>query len=336
MYVSDEEPGFTRKKRGRGFSYFHPDGKMIRNESLRERFNALVIPPAWTDVWICVEPNGHILATGRDDADRKQYIYHPEWEEMQNEAKFERVYEFGKTLPKIREKVDEDLRKHNLPQQRVLALVVALLDETHIRIGSSIYTEKNGSYGLTTLQNGHAEVNSKRVVFEFVGKSGVEQSVDLNNPRLARILKACQELPGQSLFQYKEDDGEVQTVDSDDVNAYIREIIGEDFSAKDFRTWAGTVAAVEALKDLDLSESKNKGEKNIVEAVKQVAEKLGNTPAVCRKYYIHPAILDSYLSGDLNKVSQKVAKQQKDKEDLQKLNEVTVERVLKNMGYGSK
>lgn len=331
VYVADSEPGYSRKKRGRGFTYFHPDGQRVRNRSMRDRFAAMVIPPAWTGVWICLEPNGHIQATGRDDAGRKQYIYHPLWEEMRNEAKFERVYHFGRALPAIRKRVDTDLRKHNLPRDRVLALVVALLDETHIRIGSDAYAKQNGSYGLTTLTAGHAGITGTGVTFEFTGKSGVEHSVDLKNPRLARIVKACEELPGQRLFQY-EDGGQIQNVESGDVNDYIRDVAGEEFSAKDFRTWAGTVAAGAALREMGLPKSEKEREKKIVEAVKLVADELGNTPAVCRKYYVHPAILDAYLTGDLGKTYNRAKKRSAD--DARELDETVVMLLLKKMGYG--
>lgn len=309
VYVNDTDPGYKRQKCGRGFTYFHPDGTRVKDKTLRERFNALVIPPAWSEVWICLEPNGHIQSTGRDDAGRKQYIYHPDWETMRNQAKFARVYQFGSVLPKIRKTVDADLRRHHLPREKVLALTVALLDEIHIRIGNSSYAQQNGSFGLTTLQDDHVDVSTRRAVFDFTGKSGVERHIDLKNPRLARLVKACQELPGQHLFQYEDEEGNAKAIESGDVNGYLRTIAGEEYSAKDFRTWAGTVAAVEALhetltalraeqeKKEEISEKER--EKHLVAMVKEVAEVLGNTPAVCRKYYIHPAIFDAYLSDTL-------------------------------------
>lgn len=333
VYVSDKEPGYSRRKQGRGFSYFHPDGTRVRDEKLRERFGSLVIPPAWTDVWICLEPNGHIQATGRDEADRKQYIYHPQWEQMRNQAKFERVYQFGQVLPKIRQQVDADLRKHHLPRAKVLALTVALLDATHLRIGNSSYMKQNDTYGLTTLQDDHADITSTRVTFEFRGKGGVEREVSLRNPRLARLVKACQELPGQRLFQYKDADGATCAVESGDVNAYLRAIAGEKFSAKDFRTWAGTVTAVQVLHEMGPDDVEETREQNIVDAVKQVAETLGNTPAVCRQYYIHPAIFDAYHNGDLHKTYQRLAKKLAD--DPQACREATVLHVLREMGYDS-
>ncbi|MCB0105842.1 MAG: DNA topoisomerase IB [Caldilineaceae bacterium] len=330
VYVNDDDPGYARKRCGRGFTYFHPDGTRVQDQALRNRFAELAIPPAWTDVWICLEPNGHIQATGRDDADRKQYIYHPDWEAMRNEAKFARIYQFGKVLPTIRDVVDADLRKHHLPREKVLALTVALLDQTHIRIGNSSYTRQNGSFGLTTLQDDHAEISSTRVVIEFSGKSGVEHHIDLRNPRLARLVKACQELPGQRLFQYEAEDGAISAVESGDVNNYLRTIAGEAFSAKDFRTWAGTVAAAQALLAMPTTEAEGEREQNIVTAVKAVAEELGNTPAVCRKYYIHPAILDAYLSGKLREASRQTARSNAGEQNA----EAVVLRVLETMGYG--
>lgn len=333
VYVSDEEPGYRRKRRGRGFTYLHPDGTRVQNAALRERFADLVIPPAWTDVWICLEPNGHIQATGRDDANRKQYIYHPDWQEMRNQAKFERVYQFGKALPQIRKQVAADLRKHNLPYEKVLALTVTLLDEAHLRIGNSSYAEQNNSFGLTTLLDDHAEISGKHVVLEFTGKSGVEHHVDIKDARLARLVKACQELPGQRLFQYVDTDGAVRAVESGDVNSYLRSIVGEDFSAKDFRTWAGTVAAVAALQAAEqMGETEKEREQDVVSAVKQVAEVLGNTPTVCRKYYIHPAVIDAYLTGDLIKAFTKASKKSTVNEHTDC--EAMVLEVLQQMGYG--
>ncbi|MEZ4869100.1 MAG: DNA topoisomerase IB [Caldilineaceae bacterium] len=331
VYVNDDEPGYVRKRRGRGFTYFHPDGTRVQEQSLRERFAELAIPPAWTEVWICLEPNGHLQATGRDDAGRKQYIYHPDWEEMRNRAKFERVYQFGRVLPRIREQVAADLRKHNLSRDKVLALAVALLDQTHIRIGNSSYTQQNGSFGLTTLQDDHAVIVGAQVEFDFTGKSGVEQHVDIRDARLARLVKACQELPGQRLFQYVDEEGEVRAVESGDVNGYLRAVAGEEFSAKDFRTWAGTVAAVAALQKLGMGETEKVCAQNIVAAVKAVADELGNTPAVCRRYYIHPAIFDAYLTNELLPLYSRNAK--KLDGDTQSICEATVLQLLAEMGY---
>lgn len=332
VYVNDNDPGYTRKPWGRGFSYFHPDGMRVRDKGLRERFTALAIPPAWTDVWICLEPHGHIQVTGRDDADRKQYIYHPAWVEMQNQAKFERVHQFGLALADIRAHVDADLRKHKLSRAKVLALTISLLDETYMRIGNSSYTAENGSFGLTTLRDEHANVSGTHVKFKFTGKSGVDRSINLKDRRLARLVKACQELPGQRLFQYVDEEGEVQTVNSSDVNDYLRQIAGEEFSAKDFRTWAGTVQAVRALQKLGDPENEQEGEKNIVEAVKEVAETLGNTPAICRKYYIHPAVFDAYLSGDLVKTYR--GEYKTNEANVNAVCEATALCVLNMMGYG--
>lgn len=301
-YVEDGEPGVQRKRWGRGFTYFGPDGKRITDPAERSRFEALVIPPAWTDVWICADLNGHILATGRDDKGRKQYIYHPRWNEIRSQTKFNRMILFGHALPGIRERVDADLRKRGLPRERVLALVVRLLDLSLIRIGNDEYAQRNDAYGLTTMQDHHVTLSSRRVEFEFIGKSGKEQVVTVEDRRLARLVKQCQEIPGYELFQYYDDDGQRQDVGSGDVNAYLREISGEDFTAKDFRTWGGTVLALEALLEFGPCETETEVKSNIVEAVKLVSEGLGNTPAVCRDYYIHPNVLSCYENGTLPEI----------------------------------
>lgn len=332
VYVNDDEPGYQRKRCGRGFTYFHPDGTRVKDKQLRARFADLVIPPAWREVWICLEPNGHIQATGRDDAGRKQYIYHPAWEELRNQAKFARIYQFGKALPAIRQAVSADLRKHNLPRAKVLALTITLLDQLHIRIGNDAYMAQNGSYGLTTLQDDHAEISGGHVVFEFSGKSGVEHHIELQDRRLARLVKACQELPGQRLFQYEDEEGNICAVESGDVNRYLRAIAGEEFSAKDFRTWAGTVTALSTLATMAEADDEKAREQNVVTAVKEVAEVLGNTPAVCRKYYIHPAIIDSYHTGELVKCHQLTAKEVDGAE--RDHCEAAVLRLLEEMGYG--
>jgi DNA topoisomerase-1 len=298
-YVSDEEPGYRRRRQGRGFAYLDVEGNYVKDEGLRERFDNLIIPPAWTDVWICADEKGHIQATGRDDAGRKQYIYHPHWEEVRNEAKFNRLIPFADVLPQIRAQVDQDMRRRGMPRQKVLAIVVRLLEETRIRIGNLEYARRNGSYGLTTMENEHIEINGSRLHFSFTGKSGIEHSVDLYDRRLARHLKLCQEFPGQELFQYLDEEGNRRAIDSGDVNDYLREITGQNFTAKDFRTWAGTVLALDELYERGEAEDEKRAERQIVDAVKAVAEGLGNTPQVCRAYYIHPAILDAYRTGDL-------------------------------------
>lgn len=298
-YVSDEEPGYRRRRQGRGFAFLDAEGNYVKDETLKERFDNLVIPPAWTDVWICVDAKGHLQATGRDDAGRKQYIYHPRWEEARNRAKFNRLAAFAEVLPQIRAQVDRDMRRRGMPREKALAIVVRLLEETRIRVGNPEYTRRNGTYGLTTMENEHIEINGSRLRFSFVGKSGKEHSVDLTDRRLARHLKLCQEMPGQELFQYLDEEGRCRTVDSGDVNDYLRDITGQNFTAKDFRTWAGTVLALDELYQRDEAANEKSADGQIVDAVKAVAEALGNTPAVCRAYYIHPAILDAYHSGEL-------------------------------------
>jgi len=298
-YVSDEEPGFQRKRRGRGFTYIDPGGRCVNDPKLRARFEALVIPPAWTDVWICADPNGHIQVTGRDDQGRKQYIYHPRWGEIRNLTKFHRLIPFGEALPAIRANVVEDLRKHSLSRQKVVALVIRLLEETLIRIGNREYARNNETYGLTTLRDDHIQVSGSKIIFVFKGKSGKQHEVDLKSKRLAELVKQCQELPGQELFQYLDEAGAYHPINSQDVNDYLREITGQDFTAKDFRTWGGTVLAAAELYQQGPVESETANKKVIVQAVKAVAEALGNTPAICRDYYIHPAIIDAYLNRSL-------------------------------------
>lgn len=301
-YVEEGEPGVERKRWGRGFTYIGPDGERITGPDKRRRYEALAIPLAWTDVWICHDLNGHILATGRDDKGRKQYIYHPRWNEIRSQTKFNRMILFGHALPGIREQVDADLRRHGLPRERVLALVVRLLDLSLIRIGNDEYAQRNDAYGLTTMQDHHVTLSSRRVEFEFMGKSGKEHVVTVEDRRLARLVKMCQEIPGYELFQYYDDDGQRRDVGSGDVNAYLREITGEDFTAKDFRTWGGTVLALQCLLDLGPCETKVEVTANIGEAVRQVSEGLGNTPAVCRQYYIHPSVLSCYENGTLPEI----------------------------------
>lgn len=299
-YVSDEQPGYRRKRWGQGFTYFDAEGNHVRDEGLRQRFISLVIPPAWTEVWISPDENGHIQVTGRDAKGRKQYIYHPRWEELRNLNKFGQMTAFGQALPSIRARVEEDLRLRGLSRPKVLALVVRLLDNTLIRVGNREYARRNNSYGLTTLQDEHLEIEGSRLFFRFMGKSGKEQEVRLFDPRLARLVKRCQELPGQHLFQYVDENGECcRNVDSSDVNDYLSEITGRDFTAKDFRTWGGTVLAAVELYELGPGENDRDQQKNVVAAVKYVAAALGNTPAVCRGYYIHPALLEAYQDGSL-------------------------------------
>jgi DNA topoisomerase-1 len=296
-YVTDTAPGWTRRRSGSGFTYWTAEGRRLRDKAELARIRALVIPPAWTDVWICPIANGHIQATGRDARRRKQYRYHVRWREVRDDVKYGRLLAFGAALPGIRRRTVKDLAQTALTRTKVLATIVQLLEKTLIRVGNEEYARDNKSFGLTTMKDRHAEVKGSTVIFEFRAKSGVQQVIDLHDARLARVVKRCQDLPGQTLFQYVDADGQRQSVDSSDVNDYLREITGQDFTAKDFRTWAGTVLAACALKVLADFESETQAKKNVVEAVAQVAKKLGNTRAVCRKSYIHPAVLDAYMDG---------------------------------------
>jgi DNA topoisomerase-1 len=310
VYTSDEGPGIRRRRAGKGFTYVGPDGKTIRDEEERARIESLAIPPAWTDVWICPDPNGHILATGRDAKGRKQYRYHPRWREVRDETKYARMILFGETLPTIRERVEEDLRKRGLTREKVLATVTRLLETTFIRVGNDEYARNNHSFGLTTMRDRHVDVEGSTIHFEFRGKSGVKHSIDLQDRRLARIVKKCRDIPGYNLFQYYDEAGQRQAVTSTDVNSYIRSICGQAFTAKDFRTWAGTVLAFRALCQHEPCDTETQANKNIVQAVKEVAAELGNTPAVCRKCYIHPHVLDAYTEGALLKmVEEKLAQE---------------------------
>lgn len=297
-YLRDDRPGITRKGAGTGFSYRDPAGERITDKRTRSRIKALAIPPAWTDVWISPSPNGHIQATGRDAKGRKQYRYHPKWREVRDANKYEHVLAFGRALPGIRARVDEDLRKPGLPREKVLAAIVRLLETTLIRVGNDEYATHNRSYGLTTMRDRHVEIDGASVTFSYNGKSGVEHEVDLHDRRLANIVKRCQDIPGQELFQYVDADGNRQDVGSDDVNAYLKEISGDDFTAKDFRTWAGTRLAAEALAEFEAFDSDAAAKKNIVAAIERVAGRLRNTTTICRKCYVHPAVIDAYMDGD--------------------------------------
>jgi len=298
-YVSDESPGYTRQRRGKKFVYFDTEGKEIRDETRILRLNRLAIPPAYTDVWICPSPNGHLQATGRDARRRKQYRYHERWREVRDENKYERMVVFAQTLPKIRRRVNRDLKRRGLPREKVLATVVQLLERTFIRVGNEEYAKENQSFGLTTMRNRHVEVKGSKLRFRFRGKSGQEHDIDTEDRRVARIIRKLQDLPGQDVFQYLDDEGERRQVTSEDVNQYLREITGEDFTAKDFRTWAGTVMAAIALQAQEAFENESQAKKNVKAAVSAVAKMLGNTPAVCRKCYVHPAVLETYLDGNL-------------------------------------
>jgi len=297
-YVNDARtPGIRRIGRQRRFRYVGPNGGTVSSAADRQRIRALAIPPAWTDVWICPNPLGHLQATGRDARGRKQYRYHPRWREVRDEVKYGRLIKFAQTLPRIRTRTRADLRRSGLPREKVLAGVVQLLEKTLIRVGNEEYARENRSFGLTTMRDGHATIGASRVKFEFRGKSGIEHAVDLHDARLARLIKACRDLPGYELFQYVDEKGVRHAVDSADVNAYVREIGGDDFTAKDFRTWAGTVLAAKAVAAFGSFSSNREAKRNIVAAIESVAKRLGNTRAVCRKCYIHPAIFDAYLDG---------------------------------------
>jgi DNA topoisomerase-1 len=300
-YVSDDEPGLRRRKRGTGFTYLDPQGRAVKDKATLERIRKLAIPPAWTDVWICPRANGHLQATGRDARGRKQYRYHAGWREVRDETKFGRMIAFGEALPKIRERIDRDLSQRGLGREKVLATVVKLLETTLIRVGNQEYVKQNNSFGLTTLRDRHVEVDGATLRFEFRGKSGKDHSVEIHDRRLARIVKQCRDVPGQTLFQYLDGDGQRQSVGSEDVNAYLRETTGEEFSAKDFRTWGGTVLALSALLEIGATCAGDERSANraVVEAIKNVAGQLGNRPAICRKYYVHPVVIESFLGGTL-------------------------------------
>jgi DNA topoisomerase-1 len=297
-YVTDAVPGITRRRAGRAFSYRDPKGRLIKERKELARLRALAIPPAWTGVWICPDPRGHLQATGRDARGRKQYRYHDEWRAIRDAHKFDRILIFARALPQIRARVDTDLRRPGLPRERVLATVLRLLETTLIRVGNAEYARDNRSFGLTTIRHRHVEINGSTIAFEFRGKGGRVHRVSTRDRRLARVVRACHELPGQELFQY-DDDGERRDVNSADVNTYLQEITGEPFTAKDFRTWAGTVLASLALSEFESFDTQAAAKRNITRAIEHVANNLGNTVAVCRKSYIHPAILDSYLDGSL-------------------------------------
>ena len=294
-YVSDEQPGITRRPSGNGFAYRMPDGSPVRDKARLERIRSLAVPPAYRYVWICPHANGHIQATGRDDKGRKQYRYHPRWREVRDAAKFEHMMEFAAALPGIRARVDADMKKSGMPREKVLATIVHLLETTLIRVGNDDYVRQNGSFGLTTLRNRHVAVDGSELRFSFKGKSGKSWRLGVKDRRVARIVRQCQELPGQELFQYVDADGQPRDVTSDDVNEYLREIAGAEVTAKDFRTWAGTVLAALALQECERFSTQAVAKRNIRAAIEAVSARLGNTPTICRKCYVHPEILDCYL-----------------------------------------
>ncbi|PWC65384.1 DNA topoisomerase I [Azospirillum sp. TSH7] len=298
-YSSDEMPGIRRRRYGKGFRFLWPDGAQVTEEDTLARIRKLAIPPAYRDVWICPDPDGHLQATGRDAKGRKQYRYHRRWTELREGTKFGRMLDFCRALPHLRERVNADLGNRGLPREKVLAAVVRLLETTLIRVGNESYARENKSYGLTTLRDGHTEIEGSEVRFSFKGKSGKEWNVSLRDRRLARVVGACRDVPGDELFQYLDRDGQRHAVTSGDVNAYLREATGADFTAKDFRTWAGTVLAAMALREFESFDSASAAKRNVTRAIEQVATRLGNTPSVCRKSYVHPEVLDAYLEGDL-------------------------------------
>ncbi len=311
-YVDTSDPGLTRRRRGKGFYYRAADGHRVTDGDTIARISALAIPPAWEEVWISTSPRGHIQATGRDARGRRQYRYHAMWQATRDETKYERTIAFARALPRLRRQVDRDLRRHGMPREKVLAAAVRLLETTLIRVGNEEYARTNRSYGLTTLRDRHAKVTSSGLKLSFRGKAGKQHVVGLRDRRLARVVRSCQDLPGQRLFQYVDENGEPRSIDSDDVNEYLRSAMGDDFSAKDFRTWAGTVLAARALQEIDqagegarsaaaaqASEPGKPTAAALKRAVEKVAADLGNTAAVCRRCYIHPAIIDAYMDGAL-------------------------------------
>jgi DNA topoisomerase-1 len=298
-HVSDDAPGIRRRRAGGGFSYVGPDGRVVSDRDTLARIRSLAIPPAWTDVWICPIENGHIQATGRDARGRKQYRYHDRWRELRDEAKYDRLLPFGEKLPRLRRRVQRDLARPGMPREKVVAAVVRLMDRTLVRIGNDEYARQNGSFGATTLREEHVDVRGDRLELRFRGKSGREHLIGLTDARLARVVKKLEQLPGQELFQYVGDDGELRRVTSDDVNDYLRSVMGEEFTAKDFRTWAGSVLGLHALMNLEEPASPRESRRRLNDAVKWVASLLGNTPAVCRRCYLHSSVIRAYSEGDL-------------------------------------
>ena len=307
-YVLDDEPGYTRKRKGKGFAYYSLSGNHLKGEQLIRRFEGLVIPPMWDDVWICKDANGHIQATGFDAKGRKQYIYHEKWREVRDRAKFDSLIPFGEALPELRASLEKDLKRKGMPRAKVVAAVTQLLEKTLIRIGNREYAEKNESYGLTTLRRKHVEVEGEKVEFDFKGKAGKEHKVVLEDKKLADIIKACYDVPGYELFKYFDEDGEKQVVDSADVNDYLQEVMGDAFTAKDFRTWAGTVLTAEMLCEGDCPAEVKGRVKVITNSIKDVANHLGNTPAVCRSSYVHPLLLEMYEAGEFQEALDKQMK----------------------------
>ncbi len=329
-YVSDTKPGIQRKRAGKGFRYIGVDGRPVRDRETLARIKSLVIPPAWKDVWICPEPKGHLQATGRDAKGRKQSRYHPRWREVRDETKYERMLLFGAALPRIREWVEHDLGLPGLPRRKILATIVRLMEVTLIRVGNTEYARENHSYGLTTMRGRHVQVDGSTITFKFQGKSGIRHTIDLNDRRLARIVQRCQDIPGYELFQYVDSDGEAHTIDSADVNDYLREVSEQEFTAKDFRTWAGSVLVSMTLREFEAFESETQAKKNVVQAIKAVAERLGNTPSVCRKCYVHPAVLESYMQGAIVRaIKKQVEEELEDSSEALRQEEVALMKMLR-------
>lgn len=298
-YVNDDMPGITRQRSGKGFSYKGPDGRTITDKAERKRLASLAIPPAYVDVWICPDPRGHIQATGRDAKGRKQYRYHPDFRELRDSSKYDRMLDFARGLPQLRAQVDADMSRRGLPVEKVLATIVFLLENTMIRVGNTRYARENKSHGLTTLRMRHVTLDGNQVRFKFKGKSGKEWNLGLRDRRVARVIRAVQEIPGQHLFQYVDDDGTRRQVTSTEVNDYLRQITGRQVTAKDFRTWTGTVLAALALAEYEKADSEAAAKRNVRDAIESVAARLGNTPTICRQCYVHPQIIDAYLADEL-------------------------------------
>ncbi len=324
-YIPDSKPGIQRRPFRKSFRYISVDGSPLRDVPTLARIKSLAIPPAWNDVWICPNPNGHLQATGRDAKGRKQNRYHPRWREVRDETKYERMLLFGKALPTIREHVEQDLASSGLPRRKVLATIVRLMETTFMRVGNEEYARENKSYGLTTMRGKHVEVQGSTIKFSFPGKSGVKHNIKVSDRRLASIIRKCQDIPGYELFQYLDSDGEHHTIDSSDVNEYLREIAGQDFTAKDFRTWAGTILACMMLQEFERFETDKEAKKNVVRAIESVAARLGNTPSVCRKCYVHPAIFECYMSGDMLQVAKQRVDDELSHEDEDARNELRKE-----------
>ncbi len=296
-YAAFSGKGYFRKKKGNGFTYVDETGNTVKSPDVLDRIKKLVIPPAWQDVWISPFDNGHLQVTGTDKLGRKQYRYHPDWNKIRNQSKFYRLRNFSKALPTIRAQIEKDLKRKGMPYEKVLALVVSLIEDTNIRIGNDAYKKLYGSFGLTTLRDKHVKVDKSNMRFEFVGKKGIKHSIALNSRKLANLVQKCKEIPGQELFQYYDDDGKHCTIGSSDVNSYLKQITGEDFTAKDFRAWSGSVTALQCFREVGQAETITESKRKIVEVIDCVASKLGNTRSVCKKYYVHPTVIAAYENG---------------------------------------